>query len=201
MALNPTEATRLSHDWIADTNFFHLLDAEDARTAAAVKAADCPDCGGRLDQANYPRKPRGGEVGAAGETFRRRRSFCCRREGCRHRRTPASLVFLGRRVYLAVTIVLAAWRSAVTVAPSSPASPPWSTLRRWLGWFATELPVTPWFTTVRARLSPPMEPGEHLPGVLLERLLAHHGLAEAVAATLRLLAPLSTVTGAATTSA
>ncbi len=192
MALNPTEATCLSHDWIAETNFFHLLDAEDARTAAAVKAADCPDCGGRLDQANYPRKPRGGEVGAAGEIFKRRRSFCCRREGCRHRRTPASLVFFGRRVYLAVTIVLTAWRSAVTVASAlAPASPPRWTLRRWLAWFAAELPVTNWFTTVRARMSPSMEPGEQLPGALLERLMVRHGVAEAVAAVLRLL---STVT-------
>ena len=201
MALNPTEATRLSHDWIAETNFFHLLDAEDARTAAAVKAADCPDCGGRLDQANYPRKPRGGEVGAAGEIFDRRRSFCCRREGCRHRRTPASLVFLGRRVYLAVTIVLTALRSAVTVAPPAAASPARRTLRRWLAWFATELPVTTWFTTVRARLSPPMEPNERLPGALVKRFLAQHAVPEAITATLRLLAPLSTVTAATPTTA
>ncbi len=191
----------MSHDWIADTNFFHLLDAEDARTAAAVKAADCPDCGGRLDQANYPRKPRGGEVGAAGEILVRRRSFCCCREGCRHRRTPPSLVFLGRRVYLAVTIVLTAWRSAVTAAPPPPTSPPRWTLRRWLAWFATELPVTTWFTTVRARMSAPMEPGEHLPGALLERLLPHHDVAEAITATLRLMAPLSTVTVTVTTRA
>jgi hypothetical protein len=128
----------LSHDWIADTNFFQLLDAEDARIAAAVKAANCPDCGGRLDQANYPRKPRGGEIGAAGEIFDRRRSFSCCREGCRHRRTPASLVFLGRRVYLAVTVVMLALRAAVTVAVPPPASPPRRTLRRWLAWFAFE---------------------------------------------------------------
>ncbi len=66
----PTEAAPLSHDWIPDSNFFHLLDAEDARVTAAVKAAGCPDCGGRLDQANYPRKPRGGDLAAAGEIFR-----------------------------------------------------------------------------------------------------------------------------------
>lgn len=184
----------MSHSWIAETHFFHLLDAEDARTAAVVKAANCPACGGRLDQANYPRKPRGGEVGCAGEIFRRRRSFCCSREGCRHRQTPASLVFLGRRVYLAVTIVLASWRSAVTVA-AAPASPPRWTLRRWLAWFVTELPSTSWFTTVRARMSPSMEPGEQMPGALLDRLMMHHTIAEAITAVLRLL---STVTSAPT---
>jgi hypothetical protein len=105
-------------------------------------------------------------------------------------------VFLGRRVYLAVTVVMSAWRSAVTIAP--PASPPRRTLRRWLAWFAFELPGSRWFATVRARLSPAMEPGESLPGALLERLLAHHALPAAVIAALRLLAPLSTVTAATT---
>lgn len=64
MDLTPTEAPRLSHDSIPDINFFQLLDREDARVTAAVKAAGCPECGGRLDQANNPRKPRGGGVGA-----------------------------------------------------------------------------------------------------------------------------------------
>ncbi len=191
----------MSHDWIPDHNFFRLLDDEDARAAAAVKAASCRDCGGRLDQANYSRKPRGGEVGAAGEIFDRRRSFCCAREGCRKRATPPSLVFMGRRVYLAVTIVMTAWRSAATVTPPSPPSPPRWTLRRWLGWFAAELPVTRWFIAVRARLSPPMEPHERLPGALVERFLPHHAIAEAITATLRLFAPLSTVTAARTAPA
>jgi hypothetical protein len=111
-------------------------------------------------------------------------------------------VFLGRRVYLAVTIVLTAWRSAVTVAAPPPASPPRPTLRRWLAWFATEAPMTTWFTTVRARLSPPMEPHERLPGALVERFLVlEHAVPEAIAATLRLLAPLSTVTAATVTTA
>jgi len=195
VSLVPTrEVTCLSHVWIADTNFFQLLDAEDARIAAAVKAANCPDCGGRLDQANYPRKPRGGEVGAAGEILDRRRSFSCCREGCRHRRTPASLVFLGRRVYLAVTVVVMALRAAVPFALAAPASPPRRTLRRWLAWFAFELPVTGWFTTVRARLSPRLEPDERLPGALVDRLRAHHAITDAILATLRLFAPLSSVT-------
>lgn len=178
----------MSHDWIADINFFHLLDAEDARTTAALKAAGCPDCAGRLDRADYPRKPRGGEVGVAGEIFARRRSLCCAREGCRHRRTPPSLLFLGRRVYLAVTVVVAAWRAA-TAPP--PGLPPRRTVRRWLAWFATAAPATPWFAITRARLSPPLEPGEVLPGALVERFRPGRSVAEALVATLRLMAPLS----------
>jgi hypothetical protein len=142
----------LSHDWIADLNFFAALDAQDAVTTAEVKAAGCPDCGGRLDRADYPRKPRGGEVGLAGELFGRRRSLCCAREGCRRRRTPASLVFLGRRVYLAITIVVAAWRA--TSASAGPPTAPRRTMRRWLAWFAGEAMRTPCVTALRARVSP-----------------------------------------------
>jgi hypothetical protein len=199
VALNPTEVMYLSHNWIADTNFFHLLDAEDARTAAAVQAARCPGCGSRLDQANYPRKPRGGGVGGAGESFDRRRSFCCCREGCRRRQTPASLMFLGRRVYLGVAVVMMAWRSVVTAA--GPASVSRRTLRRWLWWFTVELPVTDWFTAIRARLSPAMEPSDRLPGAVIERLLAHHEMAAAITLMLRLMAPLSTVMPAPTSTA
>lgn len=181
------------HDWIADISFFTRLRAEDHRVAAAVRLARCQPCGGRLDRADYPRKPRGGDVASVGEGLNRRTSFCCAREGCRKRATPPSLVFLGRKVYLAVAIVMMTSRSAATIAPR-PTSPPRQTLRRWLAWFAFELPATPWFTTVRARLSPPMEPNERLPGALVDRFVAHHAITDAVIATLRLLAPLSTVT-------
>jgi len=169
----------LSPDWIADINFFHLLDAEDARVVAAVRATGCPDCGGRLDQANYPRKPRGGDIGAAGEIFDRRRSLCCARDGCRHRRTPPSLVFLGRRVYLAITVVIAAWRGAVT------GSPPRRTAGRWRSWFAA-LRETSWWAGLSGRLWPPVEPAEVLPAAIIERVLKGRATGEALAATLRI---------------
>lgn len=170
----------MSHDWIPDINFFHVLDAEDARTAAAVRASGCPDCGGRLDQANYPRKPRGGEIGAAGELFDRRRSLCCAREGCRHRRTPPSLVFLGRRVYVAITVVIASWR-----ATPSWSSPCRRTVQRWRGWFAA-LRDTRWWVWTRARLWPAVEPAEILPAAIIERVLRNRSIAEALVATLRI---------------
>ena len=169
----------MSHDWIPDLNFFQLLDAEDGRTTAAVKAGGCPDCGGRLDRADYPRKPRGGELGEAGEVFDRRRSLCCARDGCRHRRTPPSLVFLGRRIYLAITVVIVAWRSAAAT------SPPRRTVRRWRTWFAT-LRDTPWWTTQRARLWPPIEPAELLPAAIVDRLIPHHSLAAALITAIRI---------------
>ena len=45
-----------------------------------------------------------------------------------------------------------------------------------------------------------MEPSERLPGALVERLVANHPITEAITATLRLLAPLSTVTPAMPTT-
>jgi hypothetical protein len=68
--------------------------------------------GGRLHRDSYPRKPRGGP-GNLDEAYRRRLSFTC--SICDKRHTPASLRFLGRRVYLAVTVVLA---SAVRAGPT-----------------------------------------------------------------------------------
>jgi hypothetical protein len=172
----------LSHAWIPDINFFKQLDDEDARIAAEVKAAGCPHCGGRLDRADYPRKPRGGGVGSAGEAVDRRRSLCCSREGCRHRRTPPSLVFLGRRVYLAITVVLVTWR-----ATTAGSSPPRRTVGRWRTWFST-LGGTSWWTRTRARLSPTVEPGEILPAAMIERAQRGRSMASAMVVSLRLLA-------------
>lgn len=171
----------MSHDWIADINFFQLLDAEDARVTAAVKEGGCLRCGDRLDQANYPRKPRGGDMGVAGEVFDRRRSVCCARDGCRRRRTPPSLVFLGRRIYLAITVVVAAWRTAGS------GSPPRRTVGRWRSWFAA-LRDTPWWAVQRGRLWPPIEPAELLPAAIIERMLgvSNRPIAEALTATVRI---------------
>lgn len=171
----------MSHGWIADRNFFDLLDAEDARVAAEVKARGCPICGGRLDRADYPRKPRGGDLGAAGEVFDRRRSLCCAREGCRRRQTPPSLVFLGQRVYLAITVVMAAWRSATTC------SLPRRTVRRWRHWFAA-LRDTAWWTAQQARIWPPVQVAESLPAAVIDRLAEHHPIAQALVETLRVVA-------------
>lgn len=109
------------HDWIAEDKFFAVLEEGDARAAAAVKAAGCRYCGGRLDRADYPRKPRGGSMAAAGESRVRRISFCCAQEGCRRRATPPSLVFLGRKVYLGIVVVVA---SLLALTPGKPSPPP-----------------------------------------------------------------------------
>ena len=86
---------------LADAEFFQRLRSLDFAIFEKAKAEPCRHCGGRLDTAHFPRKPRG-----AGEEEEWRFSLCCRNEGCRHRVTPPSLRFLGRKVYSAWVVIL-----------------------------------------------------------------------------------------------
>ena len=92
------------HAVLRDSTFYATLTRFDHDLADAVRAAGC-GCGGRLDRARYPRKPRGGPPGLGAE-YEWRLSFCCARDGCRRRLTPPSVRYLGRRVYLGVVVVL-----------------------------------------------------------------------------------------------
>ena len=91
---------------LRDEKFLAFLAEVDADLANATRSGGCPACGGVLDSASFPRKPRG--LGELGDDYARRISFCCRVEGCRRRRTPPSVRFLGRKVYIAAVVVLAA---------------------------------------------------------------------------------------------
>jgi len=87
----------------ARTEFFQGLLEIDREYARLAKAAGC-SCGGVLDVANYQRKPRG--VSAMDHVYETRLSFCCRRDGCRKRVTPPSVRFLGRKIYVAMIVIL-----------------------------------------------------------------------------------------------
>ncbi|MGH8316013.1 MAG: hypothetical protein ACRETU_12780 [Steroidobacterales bacterium] len=177
------------HDIVLDDKFWAELGNEDARIAARVKAGGCVHCGGRLDHADYPRKPRGGGVAQAGERMVRRTSFCCAKEGCRLRETPPSLVFLGRRVYLGIAVLV--WSLRVAQAAWTSSSPPRRTVGRWVEWFREQLPKTDLFVAARGRLWPPISDGDALPGVLVERFAKERGSTiDALVATLRFLSPL-----------
>jgi hypothetical protein len=94
------------HVLLRDASFWDFLFRVDKDLAAQVRQQGCC-CGGRLHCANYPRKPRGGSTPLP-ESYHRRLSFCCERDGCRKRTTPPSVRFLGRKVYLAAVVVLVA---------------------------------------------------------------------------------------------
>jgi hypothetical protein len=91
--------------FLRDAKLYDLLLRIDEDLAEPVRAQGCPQCGSALHRGDFPRKPRGIPQGV-GPFFSRRISFCCRREGCRARRTPRSVRFLGRKVYLGALVVL-----------------------------------------------------------------------------------------------
>jgi hypothetical protein len=183
----------LCHDLLLDDKLFEVLAAKDARIAAGVKAAGCRECGGRLDRANYPRKPRGGPKGTGWDQVDRRLSFCCCRDGCRRRATPPSLVFLGRRVYLGIVILAETlMMAAAAAARAGPPGTPRRTVRRWQTWFRV-LRESPWLESIRGQVWPPLEPDESLPEALVNRLCRGAGSkVMALIAMLRLLLPLTT---------
>ena len=159
------------HGFVADRKFCALLLTIDEAIAARVKALGCPWCSGRLDRADCPRKPRGGSIAAAGEEFDTRISLCCSREGCRKRVTPPSVRFLGRRVYLGVTVVVAsamavADRTAAAIRAATGIAP--RTVRRWLAWWRTTFVASPFYADASARFVPPVKK-EALPASLVAR--------------------------------
>ena len=82
---------------------FHFISALDEDLAARARIKGCSFCGGVLHSARYPRIPRGGPLALEGVPTTRH-SFCC--ASCRRRTTPASVRFLGRRVYPGFIVIL-----------------------------------------------------------------------------------------------
>jgi hypothetical protein len=179
------------HDVLRDPNFFQLLDLIDEERAREVKAGGC-SCGGVLHSARYPRKPRGIPRGLR-EADHRRRSFCC--DACRQRHTPRSVVYLGRRVYVAAMVLLgSALRGSVSGRGlrelCAMLEVPRATLDRWCRWWNEQFPATRLWQGLRGRFMPPIAGA--LPGGLLERIGAAD-LATRISQALGLIAPLSTL--------
>jgi hypothetical protein len=176
------------------SEFFEKLREVDEGIVERAAEEKCRYCGGPLHRGDYPRKPRGGVVGAAGEAFTRRYSLCCGREGCRRRATPVSVRFLGRRVYLGVTVIVTstvalvlaaarALRLATGVAPR--------TARRWARWWRGPFTETSVFLELVGRLSTHVS-RDRLPTSILEVLAEQD--ARRLAKLLGWLAPLTTST-------
>ena len=162
----------MSHVPECDAKFLKALAEIDAEHAEQVHRSGCAECGGPLDRADYPRKPRG-ELGEAGSDYERRCSFCCRVDGCRKRATPASLRFFGRKVYIAVLVIVASVRarSMSLTGRGSPrriAGVPVRTVRRWLGWWQGVFALGAYWSEARGFFAEPVDEAQ-LPASLLER--------------------------------
>ena len=157
----------MCHALLQDPKFFRLLLRIDEELAGEARAGGCA-CGGVLHHGNYPRKPRGCLSEVRSE-FRWRYSFCCNR--CRRRTTSRSVRFLGRRVYLALAVVLR------SIPPATPRAAgvlttmldvPVRTLQRWRHWWREQLPLTAFWQVAAARFMPPVATA-HCPASVLER--------------------------------
>ena len=178
----------MCHDVLQDPTFFRFLSKIDHEFAAETRAGRCPSCEGPLHVADYPRKPRGCPA-AVREEYSRRLSFTCGR--CDARSTSPSVRFAGRRVYLAVVLML---RSPAGSASGRQLCDqftiPARTLKRWRTWWRQDFPSTPFWQSMRARFIPPLAI-ERLPQSALERFDGE-ATTDRLTQALRWIAPLST---------
>ena len=185
------------YPWVLeDARLYAFLHRVDGEMADEAQVAGCPDCGGRLHCGDFPRKPRGARV-ALGAEYDRRFSFCCAADGCRHRLTPPSVRFLGRKVYLAAVVVLTtAMRHGVTRWRAEKLREVLGvsekTLLRWRTFWQQEFPATRFWQEARARFGTPVAEAE-LPASLLERFVGEG--AEPLVLMLRFIGPVTTCGG------
>jgi hypothetical protein len=166
----------MSHKHLKDARLYPLLQRVDQDLANRTRSAGCrrKSCGGRLDVANYPRKPRGvDEFVNLCIDFSWRYSFCCAREGCRRRSTPPSVRFLGPKVYLGVVVMLI---TALRQGPTPPGAKKLKqelgvdrrTLKRWQQWWREDFPEEQFWKEARRRLFPSALSADDLPRALTE---------------------------------
>jgi hypothetical protein len=190
------------HAFLTDANFYQLLFQIDESIAEEVGARGC-DCGGVLHSARYPRKPRGVRS-ALDASYESRLSFCCAQDGCRRRHTPASVRFLGRKVYLGVIIVLlTALNHGLTEERRrqliEALDVPVQTLWRWRRWWREQFLQSRCWRGLAGQFIPPILT-DGLPGSILERLTGRE-LSEQLVQLLVLISPVTTATGSLQVSA
>ena len=156
----------MCHILLQDPIFFKLLLRIDMEMAEQAQAQGCP-CGGALHKANYPRKPRACPTEVRSD-YASRFSFCCSQ--CRKRTTSMSVRFLGRRVYVALAVVLMSRRvgTSALATLSGVLAIPSRTILRWQHWWTGIFPATPLWQAGCARFMPPV-PASDLPDSLIQR--------------------------------
>ena len=177
----------------AKATFHDLLLACDHDLADQARRQRCLVCGSAVHSDNYPRKPKG-RLRKLPPEHDLRLSLCCSRHGCRKRKTPPSLRFLGRKVYLAATIILMSiLREGATQARmrrlTAVINVDRRTVERWRTWWREAFTATPFWQIARARFMPLVNEAR-LPAAMLERF-AGYSLSERMIALLRFLAPIT----------
>ncbi len=158
--INQQGDPQLSTAILSDPKLFVILFRIDSDLAEKARADRC-SCGGRLDTADYPRKPRAPID--LGPEHRRRHSFCC--AVCRCRTTPPSVRFFARRVYaFPVVVLLTALSAGLSGSRLATLRKKFGvdrrTLDRWRAWWREVFPQTRFWKTARARFSPSVDGGQ-----------------------------------------
>ena len=158
----------MCHAVVGRKQYLFLLEV-DRDIAAQSRARGCRLCGGRLDSANYLRKPRGLAFAPTDEEATRL-SYCC--AACRKRTTPPSVRFLGRRVYAGVAVVLVTamrvgWRVGALCARLEVDR---RTVARWRTWWRDAFVASRVWGAIQGLMGGPRPRPEELPRALLDRL-------------------------------
>ena len=181
---------------LSDARFYDRLLDFDRDLAEQARSAGCGECDGALHSASYWRKPRG-RACCVGPEHDQRFSFCCARDGCRSRTTPASLRFLGRKVYLATIVVLVSMmRHGVTPSRirrlAAAVGVGRRTVARWRVWWREVFTASRFWQAARSSFMPPVDEAG-LPATLIARFGGQGG--EPLTALLRFISPLATGRG------
>ena len=173
----PKKAGAMLSELVQTTNLFRLLHCIDVDLANKHQEAGCPFCGGRLHYSTYKRQPRGGPEDIP-EECQVRLSLCCSHPECRRRSLPPSVLFMGRRIYWKIVILV-----VVTLRSNSPSQTSKSRLRqlfdvdsktvsRWVSYFRTIFPSSPVWQSIRGRICSSVKDTD-LPGGLIGYFLTH----------------------------
>ena len=184
----------LYEKFIHNVRLHKLLVKFDHDLARAAREQGC-HCGGKLHSAHYARKPRGVPANAR-EFYCERLSLCCAEDNCRERTTPPSLRFLGRRVYVGVTMLLVSVMvHGGTGAQLSQLARDFGvdrrTIARWREWWRTTFVESRFWRAAQAAFSPPADE-RRLPASMLESFMGN-----GIRRVLKLLRFLTPITGGA----
>jgi len=123
--------------------------------------------------------------------------LCCCQDGCRKRKTPPSVRFLGRKVYLGVVVVMV---SAMMHGASESRLKRLQqilpidrrTLKSWRQWWAETFVQSAFWKGMRGRFRRPMDPGQ-MPLGLVETFDAFQ--VEGLVKLMKFLSPITTKSG------
>jgi hypothetical protein len=161
---------------------YDVLRRIDEDLADNVRRLGCPACGSPLDSAPWQRHPRG--VPSLRDKVWWRLGLCCRKEGCRRRVLPPSVLFLGRKVYFnAVILVSVVSRERRLVGATADALCKWfgmsrATLKRWISFFRYDFPESRVWKVLRGRVSAAVK-SVRVADTLLGQFEGVHGTGEA----------------------